>query len=954
MDSTATMARTQLVIVTSVLLLACGDDSATDAGMDVSGSDVSEDTRVDVSMDTSAEDVVMPTCDSPPCVAWPRLLAGPSAEDEIDALASDPAGNVWVSGKFDVDGTLGATADVIIRDDAKSVALGGTDAGSVVTSGGFVGSAAVGGVHGGVLAARMGMGTAKLATVTGGVVAAGLNTKSLSVSGASTDGLFTFGTSIGPDRIYNTADDVITGGTLHSAVFAGSYIDSATTAGVLPNMFAASSNVQNRPDDNRAFTGDPGLFFDVTRADSAEAGGVLPSMVERFSIRGLVVNTSSPTGRQTVLAAADGIGGVSGGPALAALTQREFLDPPGAPTVQSTLTVNDARIDIFFSEPMNSGSFVLGVDANDDGDLDDPADTPGSVIVTSGAQILDDVFLQYLTTIGDDGEELGVLQIFRAGGFDGVVNVELRGPIVDQAGFLDDPTIFDSSGLRSALRDFDQDGTADTDEDRLGTILDGDVDLLEGGNADLFFPFGDVADSFIESLVQEGPLSVVVDTPGLLVAEQLDNETDIDVFRFTADAFQYLSVEYDGNALVQLAVFIHDDQGTPDDVLDDRFEMLTRHETNNFFLDPDADLDLFMAVELPPIEDAIDPSGFRETDLQYFVAVVPASPAIVNEPYSLTLNLTSEDRLLPLPADEQIAYISNVQNDGTNPVGSRNNFDGAQVPKQLVFLDFDGGVSTQVDPGGLVEPFDAAIVNPLMDDLEDVLINGNSNVTGIVDTIIRGFETTPGSYPGGGIDIERFDTGDLIALAGDVTNLPDGVVITTEDPSLFGLDPDTDYTTVLIGQLDFIPGVFGAASTVDYANLSKADEIIVFAQEFTGLNETLIFNQNIVLNTFAESFGGTIFHELGHVFGLNHTGRNTVIDDPNNDGDPTDSVDADLQNIIAAGPSSVFPDDFLELPIIGTAVVEVSEFIKIGGDPTDPEDSEAYIDTLANLFFWLM
>lgn len=43
---------------------------------------------------------------TPPCYAWARLLAGPSEEDEIDAVASDAEGNVYVSGKFEQDLTI--------------------------------------------------------------------------------------------------------------------------------------------------------------------------------------------------------------------------------------------------------------------------------------------------------------------------------------------------------------------------------------------------------------------------------------------------------------------------------------------------------------------------------------------------------------------------------------------------------------------------------------------------------------------------------------------------------------------------------------------------------------------------------------------------------------------------------------------------------------------------------
>lgn len=74
-------------------------DAASDALLDA-GSDATSDGEGGEGGEGGASACV------PPCHAWARLLAGPSEEDEIDAVASDADGNVFVSGKFETELTI--------------------------------------------------------------------------------------------------------------------------------------------------------------------------------------------------------------------------------------------------------------------------------------------------------------------------------------------------------------------------------------------------------------------------------------------------------------------------------------------------------------------------------------------------------------------------------------------------------------------------------------------------------------------------------------------------------------------------------------------------------------------------------------------------------------------------------------------------------------------------------
>ncbi|MAE64926.1 MAG: hypothetical protein CMJ18_11710, partial [Phycisphaeraceae bacterium] len=874
-----------------------------------------------------------------------------------------------VDRRLTIGGTLGPAADVLIHGDAAGVNLDdGTEAGSRVLVDGRARSINVDGNHSGLIATRFGADQATFNDVDLGLFAAGLESGRLTVNGDTEGGVYSFGAWVGPDGVYNTPDDLLTGGSLDSATFKGVFNDGVLAIAVLPSVEAGSSNPNNLPDDNRAYSGNAAAD-DVREADSAQAGGLFTGTVGRLTMQGQITNTAAADGRLPVVVAAGGVDRASLGAFGFALTPRTLDDPTGPVQVESSTILGDTQIEILFSESVDTSTFTLAFDGNDDGDVDDVVDVPGSIeIRDADDSIIDDggTILSYDNRLADDGRTQGVLTLRRPEGFGDRVKITLFGRTLNLAGdpitaadLEMSPTIHDRSGLRSVLRDFNQDGIVETGEDFLGSILDVDGDGLEGGQSGddsvtLEFILTDAPDDFVEALASE-PLDLTVDSGPLALTSRLENVTDVDVYRIMADAYQFLSVTTEAEFPILTGVFVLDDQGTPLDPSDDRFEMLTRWEDNgleespNFEFDPDLLPEQIMSFELPPVEDAGAPGGFDTTDLEYFVLV--GKPGLANSlevgTYVVTVNLASTDLGLgDLPPEEPIAYISNT-------IGENNNLAGAQEPKQLVYLNFDGGIVREIDlhEGDAVEPFDPGVINPLLADKRELMIFGGTGedgdpVVGIVELILEGYRDTPASHPLGQLNVQLLG-GDLTAFE----TATDGLFFTLTDPRLSGLDPATDFTILYIGQLDTIPDLYGVASHVDFANLDKADEAITFVQNFVGATFGISDpgDPDALTREFSEGIAGTTVHELAHVLGLNHTLRDTEVDDPNNDGDPSDTVLPDQLNIIAGGPGSIFPDDFLINPVIGTSGVDTDEFPSVGG----LFDQQAFIDSLSNLLFWL-
>ena len=800
-----------------------------------------------------------------------------------------------VTDHLSVDGALEATADVMIRRDAENITLGSTAAGSLVTVSETLNNATVSGTHSGVLASRLGMDRSSFGAVTEGLVATGRDAGSLTVTGMTDGGVFVSGVWVGDDRQFNTDDDLLTGGSFGAANFMGVFQDTAVAAGVLPDLDTTSTNPQNRPDDNGAF----GSGF-------AEVGAMLQSNVERLTIRGNINSTSSASGRFSTVVAGHNINSLNAGIRSASLTQVEFGDPLGPPTVVGVpVIVSQSEVQVRFSEEIGESSLILAIDGDDNGSLNDPPDVPGSIILTGpSGEILDDATILY---------DSQVLRILRTAGFTESFTLTLKGPIVDLDGFGDDPAVYDASGLRSALRDFNQDGTEDLQEDRLGTILDGDANETEGGDYNVLVTVDDVANDFTE-VMRDGPLIIGVDSGvfNLTIGSQFDEDDDIDIYRFTTDDnTRYLSYEVTANEAVQAALFLEDHQGNglADD---DTHEILATHESKG-----SGPGTIYQAFELP-----------EQGNYFLVVATNGFSPTQDNT-YTIDIDVAESDRALvnaaPLPKDpdrdlqnERIAYISNEVDDNHNELG-------ANEPKQLVYLNFDGGTSTLFNANIEFDPFDAAILDSAFNStLTDVLIEGGNGVTGIVQNVMNVFTSL--THPLGVLNVQRLD-GDLTGFF-DAT---DGLFFTTVDPTN-QLDPaegsPVQFTTLFIGEgQDFLfagqGGLYGIADEDDFANLNKVNEGLVFAQNF----QFISFDTNITmkLNEFSLAIANVTAHELGHGLGIIHNDLYLVIDDPNNDGDDSDSLAWPSVSVMARGEIATRAD--LIVPnFLGTASIFSGEF----------------------------
>ena len=727
------------------------------------------------------------------------------------------------------------------------------------------------------------------------MLAVGLDTNSLNVSGDVNNAVFSFGTWVGDDGLYNTADDLITGGSIASANFSRRFIDSVIAAGVLP----AAGVGPGVPLDLRYYTG----FIDANnnKVDSAEAGGVLRSQIGRLSILGQIVSSGRPLGSTTIYGqaaavAADGIGSTNLPLGRTALTQRVYGDPLGAPTVVSSGKVG-ADFRIVFSEEINTASFMLSQVAGDGGNV---------ILVDQNGNVITNLSMVYSTQLTAEGTTQGVLTISRTGGF---ATGPTAGPLTVVLLGTGASPIYDRSGLRSALRSLG---------DPPGTILDGNGDGIEGGNYNNVAVFGDAPDTF--SGASTSTLPILVDGSTLSLANDFNSAFDVDVFHFVGIAGQYFSTQFVGDPAAQMAVFYRDTQGTVDPV-DDTYNVLARYDSNRegdtFGLDA-VPVDLFEAYELPNTGD-------------YFVVVTPdtfAFDSTANNTYSLQMTLASSDAQLAVQlgatlngdmtmtlndgAVRYIAYVSNTK----------------RVSKQLVYLNFDGGVSTQVADLGttVAAAFDSAVLDPSLTGQTDTLINGNGSlgVTGIVDNILAIYSTTPASF-GTNLNVHRIDpnnAADWAAYQAATT----GLWFTTVDPSTQGLVSGRDFTTVFIGQMTpGNPGLLGIASNIDVAGESAGDEAVVFVQNFAGNSSAAALIDR--LNQYSLDLANTAAHELGHTLGLNHqptdfTNFMLIPNDPDNN--PLTPSDANVGPALMAYATNAV--DISQLELLGTAPLTTNEF----------------------------
>lgn len=870
-----------------------------------------------------------------------------------------------------INGTVGPTANINITGDAGFLRLRDVLAGSTIRVGGDTNFVMVSGQMNSLIAVDGSARTVMVNEMNQGIVAVGTDAGMVMARGDITDSLISIGVDIGADGIYNTEDDRIIGGSSRMVMVTGEMRDSIIAAGVLPNMDRATNpSTRGLPLDNYAYLGRNITNFNsvTTFVDDAEAGGVLPSNIGMVMVNGNVINSNATGefGRVSGVAAAGDIGRVLGRGADE-LFVREYEDEFGAPQALGLAIVSNSEFQVFFNEEINSSSLILSQDLNDNGNLTDVGDILGTVTITDQLDnIIDDgIQLAYTTIVNPETQDVqGVLRVVSQGGFDQLnLTIKISGGVNDDPilfGNLEQlPAVFDRSGGRSLLRDFNVDGTPGglevafggntptvIGEDPFGTIFDGDENNLEGGNANLGQFFTDAPDSF-EAALAEAPLDLaIVNQPGsatFTVNNTFATVGDIDIYRIQANAFQFLSVEFVGDVSAQMGLFVHDVNNLADP-FDDSFEIMARWE-DTFSLDEPI---LFQALELPPMESTNQPTGFDTEDLNYFIVV---SHGGINDPdgtndYSLEITLASTDDLLDgdrdnqleLPADEQVGYISNAINDANNRLG-------ANTPKQLVYLNFDGGLAEDSAIGNIMfDEFSAAGFDATLVGFEDILINGGqigfTTITGIVENVMSIYQNTPASHPAGQLNVQRLGS-DLAPFI----NAVEGLFFTTIDPALSGLDPDTDYSTIYIGETNQGgPGLLGVAQQIDFANLDKADEVIVISNNFAGASTNP--NLNARLNDYSVAFANTVAHEFGHILGFNHTGNLPPIfnqlfpiiplgrgsDDPDNDPNTPDDSNTG-QHVIGSGPTA---DPVLTLTVLeefGTANLETSEF-PIGDEDT--------------------
>jgi len=795
---------------------------------------------------------------------------------------------------------LTETGSLSVEDSVQTLQLlsGTADGGRAVVSGG-VGGLFVGGTHEGVISIEQGLSTGTLANVTEGLLSVGLDTHSLTVTGASDGAVYSIGTFVGEDGLYNTADDRITGGSLVNSTFLGEFRDSALLAGVLPRQGVQTleGSANRLPASNLAYVGNP-FATSVLDQDSAEAGGPVSSEIRRATFQGQIVNTDVGAGRRSVVAAADAIETISSVFGTENLATRVYDDPAGAPTLLSTVSGNEREVQLIFSEPINSASFTLARDANDDGDFDDPADTPGSVELTdviTGESLDSNITLNY-TTVLSGGAELGVLRLINTAGNFNSVQIRLNGdPLASAETFLTNPAVIDRSGLRSVLRDPDQDGRTGfgaTAEDKLGTILDGDGDGNEGGDVTTFLAFGDLPDNFEEV---GGASAVATDGDPFTLVEGLDSTEDVDVLRIDANAGEFLSYALSDSESLVSALFFRDDQGTVT-TSDDTFEQVARSERKSEDTTDDDEIDNFQAVELLETGEYYLVTGFDP-----FAGALSTD----DESYEIEVRLASTPTGLgAIPAGEEIGFIDNSEN----------------TPTQLVYVNFTGGVAEQLEadliPDGqtAIEAFDATVLDARFTSGDTQrLIEGDAAVTGIMDQIQTIYSTTSPADPDGQLNVQRLTQTDFAGISNiDAFNnaFGEGLFLTTVDPRTVGIAED-NFTELLIGPTEEpgFPGLFGLASQVDFVNLEKGDEAVILADSFAGVSNAS--GKVDALDEFSLAFGSVIAHELGHTLGLNHTRGPLLPDDPdNNPGTNNDPV-LDFNN----SPPTV--RDFVNLMVSG-------------------------------------
>ena len=338
---------------------------------------------------------------------------------------------------FVASGRLLAGSNTSISGDVASIFLnGGTDAGSTfLVDGNVTKTFVVGGTLTGTVGARLNVASATLTNVVVGLFDVGGDLAALNVTGVTIDSLIAAGTWVGFDGVYDTNDDIIYGGSIGTAKFAGKFTDSAITAGVLASENAVPGPANNIPIDNRSFIGNPSAA-NVTQINAVEAGGIALSNIGSLTFSSGVLSSNTAAGNLAVAVADNGIGAVTGGVSLV----QSVIDVPagqlavandpttGAPVITR---ISATEILVGFNKPINTSTIN-----SDNISVIDPATGEPVPNITFGYSVgaaSDGVTKEFLISIND--------------------STPLPAPVS-----LVIRNLGDNFGTRTALLDFNQDG----------------------------------------------------------------------------------------------------------------------------------------------------------------------------------------------------------------------------------------------------------------------------------------------------------------------------------------------------------------------------------------------------------------------------------------------------------------------------------------------------------------
>jgi hypothetical protein len=436
---------------------------------------------------------------SAPTAATSQILVGGSTTSLT--IKGDAGGVIDLAGAtttLSITGQLVPTGSVELHGDAGAVTLGnGTSTGSKFLAFQNINSLTIGGSLNGVVSTQRSVATVKLNALNNGVLEIGGDISTLTVTGNSTNSVIASGVWAGADGLYNTADDRIFGGGIKTATISGVFQDSVISAGVLPSL-SNTPGVNNIPVDTAnsptaiytlAWTGNPAAP-DIAQIDSAEAGGIMRSIVQKLTFSKPVVSSSISQGIFSAVVAADGIGTITPGPNISNLVQKVLSDPVGAPQIvtQGTTTdpltlqptnilakfISPSEIDIVFSEPLNTATLNS---ANINGLAVETVTTGGGPGTVTGTTTLAaaDITFGYTTQRAPDGSIQGVLRIMSASDFNNAsTNANANTTFIVTMN-INGNGILDRSGSRSALGNFQQPGssTLNLTNDPYGTVLSG-------------------------------------------------------------------------------------------------------------------------------------------------------------------------------------------------------------------------------------------------------------------------------------------------------------------------------------------------------------------------------------------------------------------------------------------------------------------------------------------------